>query len=123
MLMNGVCVCQGAAKGTWQTYTHKIPKFGGTSYNTTKLSKKVTISKSASFKATTEVPALGTWIRLISKQKNDRSDAAKLVTKNKIVLAKCDEDKGEYVGDKVSSNVLEPNNTHVTVKFSADNLS
>jgi len=111
-----------SAGGTWVSYTHSgIPTFGGTSYNTTKLNKKVTVSTSGSMMATSTLPALGTYGRLISTQKRDRSDAISL-TKHKQAM-KTSADKGESVGDKVSSSALEFNKTKVTVKFSPDNLT
>lgn len=108
--------------GTWVSYTHSgIPTFGGTSYNTTKLNKKVTVSTSGSMMATSTLPVLGTYGRLISTQKRDRPDAISL-TKHKQAM-KTSADKGESVGDKVSSSALEFNKTKVTVKFSPDNLT
>lgn len=79
------------------------------------------ISTSGSMMATSTLPALGTYGRLISTQKRDRSDAISLI-KHKQAM-KTSADKGESVGDKVSSSALEFNKTKVTVKFSPDNLT
>ncbi|MFR1688158.1 MAG: hypothetical protein ACLSVX_13365 [Massilimicrobiota timonensis] len=118
-----ISVSAGTVDGTsWQTAEYvNVPPNGGTKYNTSQGSKKITTSKTASAKAS--YGAIFTaYGRFITSGRADRSGAFGLTSNVYHPTLYSTADKGDTLYTKVSSNSLDPGYIEITLKFSADHI-
>lgn len=107
---------------SWQTAEYvDIPPYGGTKYNLSQGSKKVTTSATASMKA-----SYGAWItpyaRFITSNKADRSPAVGVsdyVAHPKLYTTA---DKGDTLYTKMSTSNVDPGYIEVSLKFASDHI-
>ncbi len=134
IIISGICVVTiftaGAISVTadvkngtsWQTAEYvNIPPRGGTKYNLSQGTKKITTSKTASMKA-----SYGAWFtpyaRFITSGKTNRSPAvgvSQYVSHPKLYSTV---DKGDTLYTKMSTSTVDPGYIEVTLKFASDHI-
>lgn len=134
LLMSGLCLASiltaglisvnaGVKDGTsWQSAEYvNIPPNGGTKYNLTQGSKKVTTSATASMKA-----SYGAWLtpyaRFITSGKADRSPAVGVTGAVSHPKLYSTAEKGDTLYTKMSTSNLDPGYIEVSLKFASDHI-
>lgn len=134
MLMSGLCLVSVLTAGvisvnasvnngtSWQTAEYvNIPPYGGTKYNLSQGSKKVTTSATGSMKA-----SYGAWItpyaRFITSGKADRSPAVGVSGSVAHPKLYSTAGKGDTLYTKMSTSNVDPGRIEVTLKFASDHI-
>lgn len=134
ILISGLCLASILTAGlisvnagvkdgiTWQSAEYvNIPPNGGTKYNLTQGSKKVTTSATASMKA-----SYGAWLtpyaRFITSGKADRSPAVGVTQSVIHPKLYSTAGKGDTLYTKMSTSNLDPGYIEVSLKFASDHI-
>ncbi len=134
ILMSGLCLVSILTTGlisanasvtngtSWQTAEYvNIPPHGGTKYNLTQGTKKITTSATASMKA-----SYGAWLtpyaRFITSKKADRSPAVGVGSSVSHPKLYTTASKGDTLYTKMSTSNLDPGYIEVTLKFASDHI-